>query len=865
MNYNEIIDEFLNFCQYALEYNAPAYVELVEDRNELATLASYNLNNNTVKVYSKNRALADILRSIAHELVHHKQLEDGRIDVDNPPQDIGGVIEDEANAVAGQLVKAFGYEKKEIYESLENIKLKTKNSYTLKEIKTALGIKEQDRDSDSWSDEDIAKEPTRNEPFTPFELAILKLIRNYLTKDEIEELIDPNDGLVGINTPLDKKWVSLIKLVGLTPLEFFKDPNKFIANKKYLHWALDNWTEDGDYASIKNPIKTNPKIYRVLKSENGTQIVYQSGEVDVVAFDDEEAEILGDDWFYEFDGEMGPYDYGDYDVDYSEIDDVSFVKNYDEQLSLNESKDNAAFTKFELTVLKLIHNNLTPPEMSDLLSIHTRYPDLQEKWNDIAKLVGLPVKSKVSLQDYVIGKKYIKWALDNWTEDGDYASIKNPIKDKPKVYIGRRQETRYQTEYHNGDVDVVAYDEDGAENTIEMEGYEWGWVNDDVEYGDDEIANIGVYDLELVNTLNESEDKKLKDLVFKKKPTKKHKKKMNKSLGVFEGFPIDKFKNNPPPKNESEKTEDEIEYLENIPLNDDLVKEGDDIDSYFENFLKNKDLDYPQKELDELLVGVDSIILNLKYHYNRPRPKQIADTKNLELNSENLKSAKTPSYPSGHATQGTFISRYLSDLYPQYKKELTDIGKKIGFSRNVAKVHYPTDIKFGEKLGNELYDFVKPKINSELIREFYRGEHYDWYIPGGDEKLKVTKEVLYKFLDTNHREKLKNELTGILNCLEDCYNFYSSEIYSLVKSHGFTGGLSDDYECEDCGWKFIYALEKLDMDLVKFGLVEPDEDGVLIKPFPTEYNLWINNLIKEIKPNFFIDKNGELDYVDLQS
>jgi len=680
MDYNEIIDEFLNFCQYALEYNTPAYVELVEDRNELATLASYNLNNNTVKVYSKNRALADILRSIAHELVHHKQLEDGRIDVDNPPQDIGGVIEDEANAVAGQLVKAFGYEKKEIYESLENIKLKTKNSYTLKEIKTALGIKEQDRDSDSWSDEDIAKEPTRNEPFTPFELVILKLIRNYLTKDEIVELIDPNDSLVGYNTSLNEKWVSLIKLVGLTPLEFFKDPHKFIANKKYLHWALDNWTEDGDYASIKNPIKTNPKIYSVLKSENGTQTVYQSGEVDVVAFDDDEAEILGDDWFYEFYGQMEPYEYGDYEAYDSEVDDVSFVKNYGEQLSLNES-----------------------------------------------------------------------------------------------------------------------------------------------------------------------EDKKLKDLVFKKKPTKKHKKKMNKSLGVFEGFPIDKFKNNPPPKNESEKTEYEIEYLENIPLNDDLVKEGNDIDSYFENFLKNKDLDYPQKELDELLVGVDSIILNLKYHYNRPRPKQIANTKNLELNSENLKSAKTPSYPSGHATQGTFISRYLSDLYPQYKKELTDIGKKIGFSRNVAKVHYPTDIKFGEKLGNELYDFVKPKINSELIREFYRGEHYDWHIFGGDEKLNVPKEVLYKFLDNNHREKLKNKLTHILNCL----------IYELTIEFS-------DFGYRDCLHEFIYTLEQVDTDLVKLGMVKPNDEGHLDKPFPTVYNLWVNNLIKEINPKFFIDEQGELDW-DLHS
>ena len=57
-------------------------------------MASYNLNDNSVRVYSKNRALADVLRSIAHELVHHKQLEDGRIDVNNPPQDVGGEIED---------------------------------------------------------------------------------------------------------------------------------------------------------------------------------------------------------------------------------------------------------------------------------------------------------------------------------------------------------------------------------------------------------------------------------------------------------------------------------------------------------------------------------------------------------------------------------------------------------------------------------------------------------------------------------------------------------------------------------------------------------------------------------------------------
>ncbi len=114
---DEIVGDFLDFCQDSLGYETPASVELVTDRDKLVTLASYNLNDNSVRVYSKNRALADVLRSIAHELVHHKQLEDGRIDVNNPPQDVGGEIEDEANALAGQLVKAFGYTGVNIYEN----------------------------------------------------------------------------------------------------------------------------------------------------------------------------------------------------------------------------------------------------------------------------------------------------------------------------------------------------------------------------------------------------------------------------------------------------------------------------------------------------------------------------------------------------------------------------------------------------------------------------------------------------------------------------------------------------------------------------------------------------------------------------
>ena len=54
------------------------------------------------------------MRSIAHELTHHKQWEDGKLKV--RPPDIGGPIEDEANAKAGQFIKLFAKKDPTIYD-----------------------------------------------------------------------------------------------------------------------------------------------------------------------------------------------------------------------------------------------------------------------------------------------------------------------------------------------------------------------------------------------------------------------------------------------------------------------------------------------------------------------------------------------------------------------------------------------------------------------------------------------------------------------------------------------------------------------------------------------------------------------------
>ena len=66
--------KFIKFIQEELNLNAPFKVQLVVNRgDDLRTYAYYDPNTGLVKVYCKNRGLADVLRSVAHELIHHLQ------------------------------------------------------------------------------------------------------------------------------------------------------------------------------------------------------------------------------------------------------------------------------------------------------------------------------------------------------------------------------------------------------------------------------------------------------------------------------------------------------------------------------------------------------------------------------------------------------------------------------------------------------------------------------------------------------------------------------------------------------------------------------------------------------------------------
>jgi hypothetical protein len=103
------MSDFVNFAKKLLGIDDDITVELAFEKTpDLKTTAYYHNSDRRIKVYVKDRAKIDIMRSIAHELVHHKQNLDGRLtDTEKDGAD-GSPIENEANALAGIIMRKWG-------------------------------------------------------------------------------------------------------------------------------------------------------------------------------------------------------------------------------------------------------------------------------------------------------------------------------------------------------------------------------------------------------------------------------------------------------------------------------------------------------------------------------------------------------------------------------------------------------------------------------------------------------------------------------------------------------------------------------------------------------------------------------------
>jgi hypothetical protein len=115
---NKTISHFLSFCCKKLNLDKGKLPEIKFSDDTLDVrkhhrMGYYDPEKNIIWIYIENRNMADILRTLAHELVHTQQRFENRIGTNTAPD---SDIEKEADMVAGQIMKQYGIINRQIYD-----------------------------------------------------------------------------------------------------------------------------------------------------------------------------------------------------------------------------------------------------------------------------------------------------------------------------------------------------------------------------------------------------------------------------------------------------------------------------------------------------------------------------------------------------------------------------------------------------------------------------------------------------------------------------------------------------------------------------------------------------------------------------
>ena len=169
-----------------------------------------------------------------------------------------------------------------------------------------------------------------------------------------------------------------------------------------------------------------------------------------------------------------------------------------------------------------------------------------------------------------------------------------------------------------------------------------------------------------------------------------------------------------PPKNSSETTRSELRYLQQITADRNkeqlnLIYTVDDDPVYlFEDIISKHNLVFPKKFFIAMYYTcVIAIVDHLKFYYNRPRPSQLSEHYNININKIITKTHKTPAYPSGHTMYAALIAEILSDKYPEHKTEFDKLVDLCGKARELQGVHYPSDNEAAKKIIETIYPPLK--------------------------------------------------------------------------------------------------------------------------------------------------------------
>jgi hypothetical protein len=176
------------------------------------------------------------------------------------------------------------------------------------------------------------------------------------------------------------------------------------------------------------------------------------------------------------------------------------------------------------------------------------------------------------------------------------------------------------------------------------------------------------------------------------------------------------------PRNSSDATKEELNQIveaTNLLANEEvyqkmyLTYDAHLIRFFKEGLIKGgEEQEKVEKLLKRIVDETKPLLTKLKYHFQRPRPYQLAEYYKLKLFPFESKSADSPSFPSGHAYQSRIITEVLGNIFPQTYSAMQKIFEEICYSRLYMGLHYQSDIDVA------IFCADKVLMNKEFIKDF---------------------------------------------------------------------------------------------------------------------------------------------------
>ena len=174
---------------------------------------------------------------------------------------------------------------------------------------------------------------------------------------------------------------------------------------------------------------------------------------------------------------------------------------------------------------------------------------------------------------------------------------------------------------------------------------------------------------------------------------------------------FDTFKDSVVPNNDSELVKEELNEIADClvvisqPENQDYLKRylayDRNLIQALSSIFKQKDIEV-EELITDVIKDIQNLIYRLKYHFQRPRPYQLAQYYKLKLFPYKSFSAHTPSYPSGHTIQAIVILNVIGNKYPTEYNYCKELIEDIIYSRVYLGHHFPSDNDGGREIAKAI-------------------------------------------------------------------------------------------------------------------------------------------------------------------